>query len=470
MKSALVILALLSSSEALAQKVVVLELQGDKGGHMRAKVESALIDAGVQVVLHKHTKKLKGPVAAYALDVDFVIDGTFHHTLTLSAWNVQGSQVWNDAIKLHKGGLPSGAVAQLVAALKAKAPEKAPEPEPEPRPKPRAKREPEPAPEPETSEPPPPPVAAVPVPEARPEAKSEEAAEEAAAQGTALPESTAEPTRRLKDEDEPSASRVGPKLITAFLGGSLSWRSYCAWPGVDSCAEYDMAPDPKPAGGGTESYSSSPFLEFQIAAETFPLSKFFDNALKGIGLTGSFSIGLVRQNVTVNTMGGLTSCGGTNGTCTVVSTPRSWSLAAAYRYYFTATGYAGIRVGAESRVFTGDPNAPVPLPGSTRIYPVIQAEGTVPIIRQLNVDVAAALFINPHPGPDETARWGTSSTLGFAFEVGLSGTLFGPVGYRVHLRYGAYFDHYSGGGTQWADKGVGFESYTSLMAGPTLAF
>ena len=114
------------------------------------------------------------------------------------------------------------------------------------------------------------------------------------------------------------------------------------------------------------------------------------------------------------------------------------------------------------------------------------------------VEGSASYFINPGPGPDERSGYGEAtvdgntgkcteahcggSGTGFQIEGGFAGNIWGPVGYRLHVRYTPFTDHYFGVGNKWTYKypdgteytgtkeGAAFESYVTLIWGITASF
>jgi hypothetical protein len=498
-------LTLLVASSAFAQRVVILELDGDKGGKLRAQVETALKKADTVEIIsldkYKATaakKKLKGfaamtPAAvakvAKTLKIEAAVGGEIDKKFAVTIWDSLGQQLWTKELKIKNGLLSSDFSAKLARAITAAA-KTAPKNEEEddgadsgdetPAPSKKVAKNTEessgeegegattPARKPASGE---------------GEGRSEEQAEEAAAQR--------EPERDqdLENEGKKVKNKIGPKIVSVWIAGTTTWRYYCARPGVNSCAEYDALPQGMmPQGDIVDFRPQVPYAGFNIQAEVFPLAAITDNALQGLGLVGSFGLGFSLTNVTVDSSAGQAQCpDGSNPPCPVVSTDKSWMAMLAYRYYFSfdpgsknvAVGYAGLRVGVAGREFDIDPKAKVPLPGANRIYPVIAADVAIPIIKFFNIELSGSFFINPKPGPDEIAGYGNSmdpsggaSGFGFQLEGGFAGTIWGPVGYRVRARYTPYTDHFYGMGQKWVytDHGAAFESYTSLIWGITASF
>jgi hypothetical protein len=496
-------LALLVASSAFAQRVVILEIDGDKGGKLRNQVESALRKADtVEIVsLEKYKsaankKKLKGFAAmtpagvaklARGLKIDAAVGGDIDQKFDVTIWDSQGQQLWSKELKI-KGGLLSSDFSNKLARAITAAAKTAPKAEEETEeggegteevnapPRKVAKLTPS-----ENSE-------GGSNPPARRE--GEEAAEEQAAQAPS------ERDQDLEQEGKKTKNKIGPKVVSIWLAGTTTWRYYCARPGVDSCGEYDsiaMNGGMVPQGDIVDFRPQVPYAGFNIQAELFPLAAFIDNALQGIGLVGSFGLGFSLTNVTVASTTGNANCpDGSAPPCPVVSTDRSWMAMLAYRWYFSfdpsaknvAVGYIGARVGAAGRVFEIDAKAQVPLPGANRVYPVVALDVAIPIIKYFSVELSGSYFINPKPGPDEIAGYGNAMDpsgggvgQGFQLEGGFAGTIWGPVGYRLRVRYTPYTDHFYGQGGKWiypnADgvyKGAAFESYTSFIWGITASF
>src|SRR5688572_8803047 len=103
-------LALLVASPVLAQRVVILEIEGDKGGKLRNQVENALKkDDSVEIVsIDKYKaaaakKKLKGPAAmtpaglsrvAKGLKLNAGVGGELGKKFEVQIWDSGGQQLW----------------------------------------------------------------------------------------------------------------------------------------------------------------------------------------------------------------------------------------------------------------------------------------------------------------------------------------------------------------------------------------
>lgn len=492
----------LASSAALAQRVVILEIEGDKGGKLRNQVEAALKKADtVEVVsLDKFKaaaakKKLKGAAAmtpagvsrvARGLKVDAAVGGEVSSKFAVQIWDSGGQQLWSKELKVSKGMLSADFAGKLAKAITAAA-KTAPHDEGEetegseedaPRKVAKVEKTEESSGGEETTPPPPPPKRAEVSEEDREKRRSEEAAEEEAARRASEPERDQD----LETEGKKIKNRIGPKGLSIWLAGTTTWRYYCARPGVSSCAEFDaLAKADQPKGDVVDFKPQVPYAGFNFQVELFPLAWFLDNFLQGLGVVGSFGLGFSLTNVTVE------SPAGPSMPKQVVSTDRSWMAQLAYRYYFSfdpsaknpAIGYAGLRFGMAGRVFEIDAKAQVPLPGANRVYPVIALDVAIPIIKYFGIEGSASYFISPKAGPDEIAGYGNASdpsggASGFGFQVegGVAGTIWGPVGYRLRVRYTPYTDKFFGQGQKWiyTDKGAAFESYVSFIWGITASF
>ena len=492
----LLALALLVPASALAQRVVILDIDGDRGGKLRTQVEAALKKADtVEVIpLKKYTdaaakKKLKGPQAmtpagvarvARSLKLDAAVTGDLGTKFAVRILDSTGQEVWTKELKVSKGLLSADYATKLAKAITAAA-----------KVAPTAKGEDEEegaeATKSESSDETPPPRRRPTEPpvvsgndisdDERAKRRGEEASEAADAQRS--PDDSRD--QDLENEGKKKKFKVGPKIVSVWLAGTTTWRYYCARPGVQSCGEYDLLPDPKPQGDIVDFKPQVPYAGFNIQAELFPLAAFFDNAAQGLGVIGNFGLGFSLTNVTVQ------SPAGSAPSKQVVSTDRAWSAQLAYRYYFSfdtqakypAVGYLGVRGGVQGRVFEIDAQAQVPLPGANRTYGLIGLDVAVPVVKFFVIEASGSYFFNPHPGPDEIAGYGNPADpsgggtgQGFTLEGGFAGDLWGPLGYRIRVRYTPYADHFYGAGNKWTytDQGAAFESYTSIIWGITGSF
>lgn len=490
MLAAVPVLVVLAPQASLAQRVVILDIEGDAKGKLRRQVETALKNANtVDVVpLKKYVdaaaaKKLKGPAAmtpaglakvSRSLKLDAAVTGELGQKFSVRILDSAGQELWTKDLKVSKGLLSADYARKLAKAITAAArtaPQSTEEPAAE---APIAVR----PPPPERTEETTPAETSTPV-ERQPaerQPRTEEQAEEAAAQ-TPSPD---ERDQDLEAETKRTAFRPGPKIVSVWAAGTTTWRYYCSRPGVDTCAEFDTLPDPKPQGATVDFTPLVPYAGFNVQLDVFPLARVQKQWAKGFGVLGAFGMGFSLTNV--REMGQ-----GTGPSTQVVSTDISWSAQLTYRYYFTfdaharypASGYVGVRGGGQGRKFEIDPNAKVALPGANRVYGLVGIDVAIPIIKFFSLEASGSYLINPNPGVDEIAGYGDLSDptgggrgTGFSVEGGFAGELFGPLGYRIHVRYTPYADRFYGVGGKWTatDKGAAFESYTSLVWGITGSF
>ncbi len=504
----LALAAFLVAGFAHAQKVVILEIEGDKGGKLRDQVQTAVEDAGQVTIVSiekwraaASKKKLSGakgmtPSAvtklAKKLGVVAAVGGSVGAKFNVHIWAWDGSELWTKDLKVKKGLLSDDFARKLSKAI----------------------------------------TAAAKTAPALSDEGGDEGGEEADSGGksgggksteestvgegvdltggssgntgsrTALQPNDDRDKRRREEEAEAAfhpegegdadlaaettkkKTKVGPKVISIWLGGTTTWRSYCSRPGVSSCAQYKSIMPP-PQGDTVDFSPQVPYAGFQINAEAFPLALATDNPfVQGLGVTGHFGLGFSLTNVKVMSPSGSTP------DQQVVSTDRNWAAALAWRYYFSflngkdaVPGYGGIHFGGASRVFEIDANAKVPLPGSYRIYPQLGVDFEIPVIKYLKFDGSFSYFINPRPGPDEIIGYGNPMApnggavgKGFGFDLGVSGEIWGPIGYKLIFRYISSADLFFGQGMMWTvcDStqcgGAAEELYYGLIWGITASF
>jgi hypothetical protein len=511
---ALVLLCLLSAP-AFAQRVVILEFEGDRGNKLRSQVEIALKRANtvdlVPIAKWKDLaskKKLKGPHAmtpaavakvSRAAGVDAAVEGAIGDKLFVRILDSAGNELWSKQLPVKKGLLSEDHAKKLAKAITAAAKtaptstrepkeedEKVAEEVPE---KPAKVEKPpkveKPEEEVDTDQPQPAPKPGELSASERAKRRKEEEAEAQAASEAR----EAERDQDLETETRRVRVKVGPKLVRVWLAGTTTWRSYCSRPGVTTCKEYDtkvVGTPPMPPAGVIVNFSPEvPYAGFAIAADVFPIAAFTDGWAQGFGLLGNFSLGFSLTNVKV------TSMQGDALPKQVVSTDRSWSAQAAYRYFFsfgsgkdTLVGYAGVRGGLASRVFEIDAKAQVALPGGYRVYPQVGLDVSIPLgSKYVRVEGGFTYFFAPKPGPDEILGYGNlddptggATGAGYGFEGGVSGDIWGPLGYSIKFRYARYSDRFFGQGKQWTvcneDQcgGAAEEVYSGLIWGVTASF
>ncbi|WP_254625251.1 hypothetical protein [Myxococcus sp. CA051A] len=274
---------------------------------------------------------------------------------------------------------------------------------------------------------------------------------------------------------------VRPPLARLTLGGTTTWRKYCARPGVKSCDEFDRKSEDEQLGDRSDYESTVPYLGISAELELLPLAR-HASPLRGLGAVLGYRRGYASTNVT------LFNDAGQSVTREVVATDSVLTAQAMYRYYFglgssQLLGYAGARAGLLTRSFDVDESADSPLSGTHRLYPAVGLEVSVPLIRQVRLEAAGQLFISPQPGHGfddeggaldlEVSDYGTSvSTFGWEAELGVAGELWGPFGYQVRFKVSRYKDTFSGPGTRtgWDNGGVAEDTYSSIHWGLTASY
>lgn len=475
------VLALLVTTLALpafAQRVVVFEFKGDVKGKLHRQVLGALEKAHkVEVVpLARFDRsaalkgfrgaRARGPAAVAAvapkLAVVIVVEGTVKRTFAVKMLDAQGQPIWGKNLVLRQGLLSPDHARKLAAAVDAAAVGAA-----------------------GAAEPPPPPSAVVhesvsstepASPRSGNESSSKASPEpslrgssEAALHPSPLAES---PSSEKSEKVTQTEARPRPFWVDGSVGATLTWRSYCARPGVSSCGAYNALPDgSKPPGNIVDFVPTVPYLGFEARVEAFPLAS-LDNPAKGFGIAGSLGEGFSLTQVTQS------SASGTQPAKSVSSTDIAYQVAALWRYYFLmglgdakSSGYAGVRFGYGGRSFNVDPAAFVPLPGSHRKFPLIGIDASLPLYTFLRADVSVFYLLSPSPSANDTVNYGSSvSSKGLGFEAGVSGQIYGPFGYLAHFRYTRFSDTFTGVGVQWPTGGVAQESYAQANFSASLRF
>ncbi len=465
--SCLGLAVLLGSSAASAQQVVVLEFQNDKSAKLRRQVEKALQESGSLTVLSLRDykaaaakKKLKGARAmtaravaltAKALGLDGAVGGSVGKSLRLQILDASGAVLSASRFSLHRGLLSSRdarrsaeTVAQTLAPKKI-----APPPVPK-------------------AEPAPPP------PKSESEAEKENRVREELAEAHTVNDIKPPPPAPTVAALRAKGPRIGPKVVNAQITGTTTWRSYCSRPGFSNCSQYNaLDPTLRPPGDTVDFKAQIPYMGFSLAAELFPFAE-WDSLVRGLGLVASYERGYSQTNVNVlTTAGDLT-------TRQVYAADSAVTALIAFRYFFSFSreeplvGHAGIHGGFGTRRFDVDANAlsaAVRLPGSHRNYPVVGLDVSIPIFKFLRVELTGNYFINPKPFASEVAPYGaTASATGWGGELGLTGDVWGPLGYLVRFRYERYKDQFSGSGSSWLTGGAAEESYAGIFWGVTAHF
>lgn len=479
---ALLALSLLSSTAALAQKVVVLELDGDAQNKLRTQIENAVKLAGVVELVPLKTyrdaatkRKLRGAAAMTPVGVARVsrlipLDAAVGGEVTESTYNVviydrAGQELWTKSLAVKRGLLSEDFAAKLARAIAAAAEQG-------------AARATTPAPTEET------PVEETPVSTSEPEV---------------VPTPTPEP--EMRDEDlyggpkKKAAPRLPVPLVRVWLAGTTTWRSQCLRPGVTNCKEYDLA-QVQPTGITIDFTATVPYLGVALNADVFPLA-FLDNlVLQGFGVLIGFQYGQSQTRIVEETPQG-------QGPDKIVkSDDLGLALQLAWRYHFKAgygeslpvgwvqpVGWVGLRGGLQSRSFLIDATAGTSLPSSDRVYPtglgfpVIGLDASVPIAKYFRIEAGLSYFFNPRTAPEQIVGYGNlndttggATATGWALEGGFAGDLWGPLGYILRVRHFAFADRYYGQGQKWTVcndlqcGGAGEESLTSIIWGVTATF
>ncbi|MFZ5468373.1 MAG: hypothetical protein ACOZIN_02950 [Myxococcota bacterium] len=496
----------LAGQAAYAQRVVVLELSGDRGDRLRSQIEGALKKAGqvelVSIKSYKNTaakRKLRGAQAMTpagvsrvgpVLGLDAAIEGALGDTFFVRILDGTGAELWSKDLPI-KGGLVSPDHARKLAkAIYAAAKSGMGKS------KPALSKVEEEAQEEEA------PVVEAPA-EDEPKKEEKEETETSNKEELTLPtidltENLTEEQRERRRRDEvveahtavtinqeferdpdldaesrTTKPRIGPKLLTLSLTGTTTWRAYCSREGLDSCAAFQGDRNL----GDADFSSGAPYAGVGVTVELFPMAS-FDGPLRGVGLVAGYGRGFSLIN--------FDDGGGAPEGRQVLAIDESVVAMAAYRFFFSfghggdPVSFVGGRLGMMVRNFEIDPAAQVPLPGSHRLYPALGVDAAVPLFKKMvRAEGSGLVFLNPRAGPDEIAGYGDlndpsggASGSGWAVELGLGGEVWGPLGYTFKYRLTHYADRFVGRGQKWlsGSGGVARESYSSLYWGITATF
>ncbi|MCY1077710.1 hypothetical protein [Archangium lansingense] len=484
----LALAVMLTSQAALAERVAVSAIEGDKNNKLRAQVTGLLRKTRKVQVLPPAAwakaaakQKLRGQAAvdpravarlAPKLKVDAVLTGSAgrtYSTFNARLLDENGQEVWTGEFVLQRGLLPKYEArkftqAVLDAVKAANAPAVAPPPAPEQPPVADSAPVPAPQPAPTVEQPAPEPHAAGKgEPEAVKPARPLEP-EPSPAQGTAsapkseatprapkpalVPESKPVPAWVELDEEshtyltelegsgggfpeEEGVAAEGrmPPRLKVLLGAPVTWRRYCARPGATSCAEYDARPPEQQVGDITDFTSNAPYVGIAAEAEVFPLAH-WPTLLRGVGLTLAYQRSFARTTVQVSTPVGETP------EREVYATDTAYGAMLAYRYFFDLGkegtplfGYAGLRVGALGREFDVGEQVETPLPVVHRFYPAVGLDVSVPLMRLVRIQGSGQLFLRPNPGQ---SPWGDADG-SLAAEVRDYGEAVSSLGWAAEL-------------------------------------
>lgn len=494
----LLALVLLLSVPAWAQKVVILEIDGDGSGKLRQQIEDAVQKAGavelVSIGAYKAAaakRKLKGGAAmtaagvartSKALKFDAAVGGevsaTSYHVMI---YDRSGQELWQKDLAVKKGMLSDDFAGKLARAIAAAAEQGA----------------------------------------ARTTTDTGNGGEDTGTGGTGdeggggidltnpgggtttggggvipTPEDPNRDTD-LENEGRRRKSKNQPvPLVKAWLGGTTTWRSQCLRPGVTACREYELAM-PKPDGIVIDFTATVPYLGLALNLEAFPLARFDNRILQGFGVLVGFHYGQSLTRIVEETPQGQ------GPEKPVTSVDLGWSFQATWRYHFNVglellspgsrtivpLGYVGLRAGLLGRSFNIDPTAGTSLPSSQRSFPtgigfpVFGFDASIPIAKYFHVDLGASIFLNPRPAPEQIVGYGNlndptggASSSGWSFEGGFSGDAWGPLGWLLHLRTMNFSDRFYGQGQKWTvcnDQqcgGAAEETFVSVIWGVTGSF
>jgi hypothetical protein len=466
---------LLTSSSVHAQRVVVLELRHDKSGKLRTQIERAIRKSGSletvslrqykAAAAKRHLKTAamtpRGVAQlSHALHLSAAVSGSAGKSLKAQILDSSGAELSTMRLSLQHGTLSSqdarrlaDSIASAVGkthAVSSVAPAAAVVPAPPP-PAPEQKEEPaaEPA-KTETAE------------TTSPERENQSRAE--------MEEAHTSSESKAPVMVEAKGPQIGPKLITARITGTTTWRSYCSRPGFASCAQYNAAdPSQRPPGDTVDFTAQVPYVGFSLAAELFPLAD-SSSLVHGLGLLVGYDRGFSQTTVKVQTSAG------PQPDRQVYASDQAITALAAFRYFFglgenDLPGYAGVHGGFGTRRFDVDSGAAAPLPGSHRNYPVVGLGVSIPVWKFLRFEGAGNYFLSPKPSASEISAYGSSaSSKGWGGELGLSGDVWGPLGYVFRFSYSQYKDQFSGTGTTWQTGGAAEESYVDLYWGVAAHF
>ncbi len=506
----LALVSMSTASSALAQKVVILEIDKD-AGKLRTQIEKAVSDANVVEVIALSQfkeaaakKKLKGSSAmtpaavakvASILTLDAAVVGEVDgKQLHVFIYDRTGEQVWAKDLPLSAQGLLGKQLAQKLAkAIVAAGEAGALQP------------------------------AAKPI---KDDANGEKSAGDSKKDGgveasassdkdkpvgteidlTAVPRSAnvserqqadTSPEERDSDLEELSLRRkkvrIGPPLLKVSLTGANVVRTHCMRPGVMACADYDRlstANQPVPQGLTVDYGGGFGYLGFALGAEVFPLASFDSFILQGFGVLAGFQFGSAVSEIQESTTQGM------GMRKRLSATDVSWDFELAWRYFFQLgtgnpkpTGYLGLRGGLLAKRFNVDSNVTLLLPSSIRVSPTgigfgtIGLEASLPVIPQFRIELGARYFFGATTAEDQAKAYGNlqeatgvSSTLGFGIDAGFSGHIYGPIGWTVMTHIQFFKDTYRGQGSTWTvcDQvqcgGTGEELFINVNWGLTASF
>lgn len=422
----------LLSPPSFGQRVVVLDLPGDRGGRLHAEIELSLVKAGTVTVVSTRAFRLalriagSAPAASKRLSLDALVSGKVaRSTFEARILGPAGDELWSRKIPLRRGLLSRTDARRFASAVAAAA---------------TAKRE--------------PPVSVPPVETPPPEPTP--------------PLEPPPPSPRIGVPMPPPPVPEPAKNIASFaveLGLEVTWRSYCARPGVRSCAEYDALAEANRPPGQTVQFSG--WIPYAGAAALVEVRPFSLGAGRGLWAGASYSLSESAATVYES------SPSSTTPTKLVHSLDQRATLAFAFDFALGSSARLGPVVGGELHFFDVDSIAGVSLNSSRRIFPWAGARGTWPFGKRFKLDGAAAFLAFPTPGSAERDAFGSPArSWGISAELGVHGPLWSTFDCVVRARAELYEDRFLGSGARWSltKGGAAQELYGSLVIGLRWAF
>jgi hypothetical protein len=281
----------------------------------------------------------------------------------------------------------------------------------------------------------------------------------------------ADPGRAVATLEAPGQLTVQSPRLRLRVGGSSNWRTLCARPGVEACADFDVRQDPARAGTSVDQ-AASVYLGFAADAELLPFAH-GDSWLRGLGAALEYAHAFNRL--------GINRSAGSASTPTQTLTAQDLTLGAAalYRYPFSLDdrglklpGYVGLRAGVQQRSFVLEGEEHLEF-NTRRLYPLVGLEALVPLARRAQVEAGVQLLLSPRPGKGlgsseqrdlEVRSYGESvSSRGWSARLGLSGEVWGPFGYAARVQITRFRDRYAGAGSLagWRAGGAAEETVTA---------
>jgi hypothetical protein len=205
---------------------------------------------------------------------------------------------------------------------------------------------------------------------------------------------------------------------------------------------------------------SVPYAGLDLRAALFPLAE-FPGVARGIGLTGAYHRGFDRVRA---------HQAGSAAQAEAKASEAGYRLEGAYRWFFSRPGplwgYLGAGAGYGVQDFSTDASLAGLLLDARHSGPLVTVEGAFPVRSWLAAELSASLLPWLSPGVDQTVAFGQAGRgLGFELEGGVTGSLRGPLGYVLHLRYTRLTETFEGQGARWSAGGETRSSYLVIEAG-----